>query len=55
MPGEGVGVIGMCISGAFALAAVDDSVLAPVPIVQRVPLVLVIHQYQVVPTDWHRL
>ena len=30
-PGKGVGVIGMCISGGFALAAaVDDSVLAPV-------------------------
>ena len=30
-PGKGVGVIGMCFTGGFALAAaVDDSVLAPV-------------------------
>src|SRR5690349_10367263 len=30
-PGRGVGVIGMCFTGGFALAtAVDDSVLAPV-------------------------
>lgn len=30
-PGQGVGVIGMCVTGGFALAAaVDESVLAPV-------------------------
>ena len=30
-PGKGVGVIGQCFTGGFALAAaVDDSVLAPV-------------------------
>ena len=32
-PGRGVGVIGMCFTGGFALAtAVDDAVKAPVPI-----------------------
>src|ERR1700736_5715832 len=38
-PGNGVGVIGMCFTGGFALAAaVDDSVLAPVMSQPSVPL-----------------
>ena len=38
-PGKGVGVIGMCFTGGFALAAaVDDSVLAPVLGQPSVPL-----------------
>jgi dienelactone hydrolase len=38
-PGKGVGVIGMCFTGGFALAAaVDDSVLAPVMSQPSVPL-----------------
>jgi dienelactone hydrolase len=38
-PGKGVGVIGQCFSGGFALAAaVDDSVLAPVLSQPSVPL-----------------
>jgi dienelactone hydrolase len=38
-PGPGVGVIGMCFTGGFALAAaVDDSVLAPVVSQPSVPL-----------------
>jgi dienelactone hydrolase len=38
-PGPGVGVIGMCFTGGFALAAaVDDSVLAPVLSQPSVPL-----------------
>jgi dienelactone hydrolase len=38
-PGKGVGVIGMCFTGGFALAAaVDDSVLAPVLSQPSVPL-----------------
>jgi dienelactone hydrolase len=38
-PGKGVGVIGMCFTGSFALAAaVDDSVLAPVMSQPSVPL-----------------
>jgi dienelactone hydrolase len=38
-PGKGVGVIGMCFSGGFALAAaVDDSVLAPVLSQPSLPL-----------------
>jgi dienelactone hydrolase len=37
-PGKGVGVIGMCFTGGFALAAaVDDSVLAPVMSQPSVP------------------
>jgi dienelactone hydrolase len=40
-PGKGVGVIGMCFTGGFALAAaVDDSVLAPVMSQPSVPLPL---------------
>ena len=40
-PGKGVGVIGQCFSGGFALAAaVDDSVLAPVMSQPSVPLPL---------------
>jgi dienelactone hydrolase len=40
-PGRGVGVIGMCFTGGFALAAaVDDSVLAPVLSQPSVPLPL---------------
>lgn len=40
-PGSGVGVIGQCFSGGFALAAaVDDSVLAPVLSQPSVPLAL---------------
>ncbi len=35
-PGKGVGVIGQCFTGGFALAAaVDDSVLAPVSASRR--------------------
>ena len=38
-PGKGVGVIGMCFTGGFALAAaVDDSVLAPVLSQPSLPL-----------------
>src|SRR6195952_2812645 len=41
MPGKGVGVIGQCFSGGFALAvAVDDSVLAPVLSQPSLPLPL---------------
>lgn len=40
-PGEGVGVIGQCFTGGFALAAaVDDSVLAPVLSQPSVPFPL---------------
>lgn len=40
-PGKGVGVIGQCFTGGFALAAaVDDSVLAPVLSQPSVPLPL---------------
>ncbi|BBX15198.1 dienelactone hydrolase [Mycolicibacterium duvalii] len=40
-PGQGVGVIGQCFTGGFALAAaVDDSVLAPVMSQPSVPLPL---------------
>ena len=40
-PGRGVGVIGMCFTGGFALAAaVDDSVLAPVLSQPSVPFPL---------------
>jgi dienelactone hydrolase len=40
-PGKGVGVIGMCFTGGFALAAaVDDSVLAPVLSQPSVPLAI---------------
>lgn len=40
-PGPGVGVIGMCFTGGFALAAaVDDSVLAPVMSQPSVPIAL---------------
>jgi dienelactone hydrolase len=40
-PGKGVGVIGQCFSGGFALAvAVDDSVLAPVMSQPSLPLPL---------------
>jgi dienelactone hydrolase len=40
-PGAGVGVIGMCLTGGFALAAaVEDSVLAPVLSQPSVPLSL---------------
>ncbi|HEX2213547.1 MAG TPA: dienelactone hydrolase family protein, partial [Mycobacterium sp.] len=40
-PGAGVGVIGQCLTGGFALAAaVDDSVLAPVMSQPSVPLPL---------------
>ena len=38
-PGKGVGVIGQCFTGGFALAvAVDDSVLAPVLSQPSLPL-----------------
>jgi len=38
-PGKGVGVIGMCFTGSFALAAaVDDTVLAPVVSQPSIPL-----------------
>ena len=44
-PGKGVGVIGQCFSGGFALAAaVDDSVLAPVLSQPSVPLALTSRQ-----------
>jgi dienelactone hydrolase len=44
-PGKGVGVIGQCFSGGFALAAaVDDSVLAPVLSQPSVPLPLTAKQ-----------
>ncbi|UXA16927.1 dienelactone hydrolase family protein [Mycobacterium sp. SMC-4] len=40
-PGKGVGVIGQCFTGGFALAAaVDDSVLAPVMSQPSIPLPL---------------
>jgi dienelactone hydrolase len=40
-PGKGVGVIGQCFTGGFALAAaVDDSVLAPIVSQPSVPLPL---------------
>ena len=40
-PGKGVGVIGQCFTGGFALAAaVDDSVLAPVLSQPSLPLPL---------------
>ena len=40
-PGKGVGVIGQCFTGGFALAAaVDDSVLAPIMSQPSVPLPL---------------
>ena len=40
-PGKGVGVIGECFTGGFALAAaVDDSVLAPVLSQPSLPLPL---------------
>ncbi|MBV8964873.1 MAG: dienelactone hydrolase family protein, partial [Mycobacteriaceae bacterium] len=40
-PGKGVGVIGMCFTGGFALAAaVDDSVLAPVLSQPSVPFAI---------------
>ena len=43
--GKGVGVIGQCFSGGFALAAaVDDSVLAPVLSQPSVPLALTAKQ-----------
>ncbi|MDV3124229.1 dienelactone hydrolase family protein [Mycobacterium sp. 21AC1] len=44
-PGKGVGVIGQCFSGGFALAAaVDDSVLAPVLSQPSLPLPLTAKQ-----------
>jgi dienelactone hydrolase len=44
-PGPGVGVIGMCFTGGFALAAaVDDSVLAPVLSQPSVPFPLTAKQ-----------
>ncbi|ORA10599.1 dienelactone hydrolase family protein [Mycobacterium asiaticum] len=44
-PGNGVGVIGMCFTGGFALAAaVDDSVLAPVLSQPSVPFPLTAKQ-----------
>ncbi|MFV0495382.1 dienelactone hydrolase family protein [Mycobacterium sp.] len=44
-PGKGVGVIGQCFTGGFALAAaVDDSVLAPVLSQPSVPLPLTAKQ-----------
>jgi len=44
-PGRGVGVIGQCFSGGFALAAaVDDSVLAPVLSQPSVPIALTARQ-----------
>ena len=40
-PGKGVGVIGQCFTGGFALAAaVDDSVLAPILSQPSLPLPL---------------
>lgn len=48
-PGRGVGVIGMCVTGGFALAAaVDESVLAPVLSQPSLPLPLTSAQR----TDW---
>ena len=42
-PGKGVGVIGQCFTGGFALAAaVDDSVLAPVLSQPSVPFPLAV-------------
>lgn len=44
-PGKGVGVIGQCWSGGFALAAaVDDSVLAPVLSQPSLPVGLTVNQ-----------
>lgn len=44
-PGKGVGVIGQCFSGGFALAAaVDDSVLAPVMSQPSIPVALTAKQ-----------
>lgn len=44
-PGKGVGVIGQCFTGGFALAAaVDDSVLAPVMSQPSLPLPLTLKQ-----------
>jgi dienelactone hydrolase len=44
-PGKGVGVIGQCFTGGFALAAaVDDSVLAPVLSQPSVPLPLTLRR-----------
>jgi dienelactone hydrolase len=44
-PGKGVGVIGQCFTGGFALAvAVDDSVLAPVLSQPSVPIALTAKQ-----------
>jgi len=44
-PGRGVGVIGQCFSGGFALAAaVDDSVLAPVMSQPSLPMPLTLRQ-----------
>src|SRR6195952_3270376 len=44
-PGKGVGVIGQCFSGGFALAAaVDDSVLAPILSQPSLPLPLTLKQ-----------
>jgi len=44
-PGKGVGVIGQCFTGGFALAAaVDDAVLAPVLSQPSVPLPLTLKQ-----------
>ncbi len=44
-PGKGVGVIGQCFTGGFALAAaVDDSVLAPVLSQPSLPVALTLKQ-----------
>lgn len=44
-PGKGVGVIGQCFTGGFALAAaVDDAVLAPVLSQPSVPIALTLKQ-----------
>ncbi len=46
-PGRGVGVIGMCFTGSFALAtAVDDAVLAPVMSEPSVPFPLGVRRRQ---------
>lgn len=44
-PGKGVGVIGQCFTGGFALAAaVDDAVLAPVLSQPSIPVALTLRQ-----------
>lgn len=49
-PGKGVGVIGQCFTGGFALAALEDSVLAPVLSQPSLPLPLTPRQREGHPT-----